>query len=316
MTMPRLTGALLEGRPTRLAPLHCGIMGAVTNHGRPALLSTRRSRLAASALGRRTHRVEQTIRTFTNWAPILGRLGGGRRLSEAVTFRTRTGLNITCPNVPGARIPVYEIFAEDCYELESFLGPLAGRPITVIDIGAHIGAFTCQLAATMPAASIYCFEPSATTAGYLRRNIAANGFADRVSVEVAAVSDTSGWGTLADNGAGSALNGLISDEASDAAATKVATTTFDDVVAAIDAPVDVVKIDCEGGEYDAVLASSPASWASVSRVVLEYHPHATYGWPQLRDWFAELGLVPIRESASSPEQGAAWLVRTDQPSSS
>jgi FkbM family methyltransferase len=280
------------------------------------VLAAHRSRLAASALGRRTHRVEQTVRTFSNWAPILGRLGGGRHLSEAVTFRTRTGVTITCPNVPGARVPVYEIFAEDCYQVDSFLAPLADRPIKVIDIGAHVGAFACQLAATMPAASIYCFEPSATTAGYLRRNIEANGFADRVFVEVAAVSDTSGWGTLADNGAGSALNGLVSDDASDSAATKVATTTFDDVVAAIGAPVDVVKIDCEGGEYDAVLGSSPASWAGVSRVVLEYHPHPKYGWPQLRDWFAEQGLEPIRESASSAEQGAAWLIRPGQPSSS
>jgi FkbM family methyltransferase len=225
-------------------------------------------------------------------------------------------VTITCPNVPGARVPVYEIFAEDCYQVDSFLAPLADRPIKVIDIGAHVGAFACQLAATMPAASIYCFEPSATTADYLRRNIEANGFADRVFVEVAAVSDTSGWGTLADNGAGSALNGLVSDDASDSAATKVATTTFDDVVAAIGAPVDVVKIDCEGGEYDAVLGSSPASWAGVSRVVLEYHPHPKYGWPQLRDWFAEQGLEPIRESASSAEQGAAWLIRPGQPSSS
>lgn len=242
-------------------------------------------------------------------------MGGGRRFSGEVTFRTRTGLVITCPNVPGARVPVYEIFAEDCYELESFLGPLGGRSITVIDIGAHIGAFACQLAAAVPSASIYCFEPSVTTASYLRRNIAVNGFADRVSIEVAAVSEASGWGTLADNGAGSALNGLIADDAIDTAATKVATTTFDDVVAAIGAPVDVVKIDCEGGEYDAVLASSPASWASVSRVVLEYHPHPKYTWPQLRDWFAEQGLEPVRESASSPEQGSAWLARSNQPAS-
>jgi FkbM family methyltransferase len=280
------------------------------------VLASRRSRPAASALRHRTQRVEQTVRTFTNWAPILGRMGGGRRFSEAVTFRTRSGLSITCPNVPGARIPVYEIFAEDCYRLQWFVGPLAGRPIRVIDIGAHIGAFACQLATSMPSASIYCFEPSATTAGYLRRNIEDNGLADRVSVEFAAVADRSGWGTLADNGAGSALNGLISGGAAASVATKVATTTFDEIVAAIGAPVDVVKIDCEGGEYDAVLASSPASWASVSRVVLEYHPHPKYTWPQLRDWFAARGLETIRESASSAEQGSAWLARPGQPSSS
>ena len=55
-----------------------------------------------------------------------------------------------------------------------------------------------------------------------------------------------------------------------------------EVLRRLDKPVDVVKIDCEGAEYELIGASSPASWSTVSRVVLEHHPHSELGWPDLQ----------------------------------
>jgi FkbM family methyltransferase len=228
--------------------------------------------------------------------------GGHGPLS--LTFVTRGDQRISCPNRPGARIPIYEIYAEDCYRLDWFLGPMLHQPLRVLDIGAHVGAFACRLAALAPYAQLHCYEPSATTADYLRRNIAANGLQDRIAVVQAAISSRSGHALLADNGAGSALNGLATGGSGD----QVETESFDDVAARF-GPIDVVKIDCEGGEYDAVLASSPASWASVRRLVLEYHSHERHGWPELREWFAAAGLQVVRTRAESPLQGTAWLSR-------
>ena len=48
-----------------------------------------------------------------------------------------------------------------------------------------------------------------------------------------------------------------------------------------------MKMDCEGGEYALVYASSPANWAAVQRVVMEYHPVPGESWDELRGWFAE-----------------------------
>jgi hypothetical protein len=70
-------------------------------------------------------------------------------------------------------------------------------------------------------------------------------------------------------------------------------------------------MDCEGGEYGLVYASSPQNWASVQRVVMEYHPVEGETWDKLRDWFAGIGLQVVREKSENPGLGTAWLARTD-----
>src|SRR5581483_508672 len=211
----------------------------------------------------RARRIAQTPRTFSNWLPMLADMAREKvgRGPETLSFAIRSGMRIDCPNRPGARVPVYEIFAEDCYRLEWFLGPLLQRPIRVIDIGGHVGTFSCRLAQLHRQATISAYEPSATTARYLRHNVEQNGYADRVTVNEKALSATSGTVVFDDNGAGSGLNGLVAAGHSTGVATEVAAASFDDMVAAAPGPVDFVKIDCEGGEYEGVLGSSPASWA-------------------------------------------------------
>jgi hypothetical protein len=68
-------------------------------------------------------------------------------------------------------------------------------------------------------------------------------------------------------------------------------------------------MDCEGGEYDLVLGSSPQSWDAVERIVIEYHPHPRHSWTELRQWFAERGLEVVQVEPCAPEQGTAWLAR-------
>jgi hypothetical protein len=92
----------------------------------------------------------------------------------------------------------------------------------------------------------------------------------------------------------------------------VKTISFDDAVKDAAAPVDLVKIDCEGGEYDLVLNSSPSSWATVQRVVIEFHPVAGHGWAQLRDFFAGVGLIE-QDKETFELYGCAWLSREPLP---
>jgi FkbM family methyltransferase len=262
-------------------------------------------------------RLIQTPRTFSNWTAIMREMWLGRagRGPAELTFLTRSGMRITTPNVPGARVPVYEIFAEDCYRLEWLLGPLLDRPIQVVDIGGHVGTFACRLTQLHPKASVMSFEPSATTAAYLRRNAEQNGAGDRVMVFERALAATSGRAAFIDNGGGSGLNGLAAAGHASGPATEVDTIAFDDAVRMAPAPVDVVKIDCEGGEYELVLGSSPSSWETVQRLVIEFHPVDGHGWPELRDYFAGVGLVE-QDKVTWEGYGCVWLSREPLPARS
>jgi FkbM family methyltransferase len=262
--------------------------------------------------GYRARRLAQTPRAFTNWPAVLRDMALGRagRGPDTLTFRTRTGARIDTPNRPGARVPVYEIFADDSYRFEWFLGPLLHRPIRVFDIGGHVGTFSVRLTQLHPDATVTAFEPSATTAAYLRRNVHNNGVTDRVSVVERALAATSGRAVFDDNGAGSGLNGLAATRgvARSGVGTDVETVSFDDAMAMAGGPVDVVKIDCEGGEYDLVLGSSPETWNAVQRVVIEHHPVAGHSWAELRARFAGVGLE-VQDEDFVGRHGCVWLSR-------
>jgi FkbM family methyltransferase len=257
-------------------------------------------------------RVAQTPAAFANWPELLSgvarsRLGGG---PETLTFRTRGGPAIAIPNAEGARVPVYEVFAEDCYDLGWFLGDLADRPIQALDIGAHVGSFSCRLGQVHPDASVDAYEPSVDTAEFLRRNVAANALSDRVTVHEAALAGETGWAMFERAGAASGCNHLASVDGSDEEGIRVETISFDDVVARSARPIELVKMDCEGGEYDLVYRSTPENWQTVQRLVLEYHPVAGQSWEELRAWFADVGLHVVRSSPGTPGLGVAWLSRT------
>lgn len=256
-------------------------------------------------------RVVQTPATFTNWPELLAgvaraRLGGG---PETLTFHTRQGQVVTIPNAGGARVPVYEMFAEDCYDLRWFLGDLADRPIHVLDVGAHVGTFSCWMGRVHPGATVDAYEPSVDTVKYLRRNVDANGLADRVSVHEAAVTGESGWALFDLTGAASGFNHLAGNSGDETGATRVEAVSFDDVVKAAAHPIEFVKMDCEGGEYDLVYRSSRSSWQSVQRLVLEYHVVPGQTWEELRAWFASAGLHVVRHIVGTPGLGLAWLSR-------
>jgi len=255
-------------------------------------------------------RVWQTPRTFSNWATVLADMAREKigRGPATRTFNTRGGLVIQCPNKPGARVPIYEIFAEDCYHFEWFLGPLSGQPLQVLDVGGQIGTFACRLAQLEPKATIRTYEPSPTSASVLRGNVERNKFADRVTVVEAALAGSVGTAEFDDNEGGSGTNSLVGAQGSSATVT-VNTTTFDAAVAALPAPPNVVKIDCEGGEYDLVAASSPESWAAVERLVIEYHKVPGHSWDELRTWFGGVGLAVEHEEPLGEDLGVVWLSR-------
>jgi FkbM family methyltransferase len=265
-------------------------------------------------------RIGQTPSTFSNWRALLRDMAAERvgRGSSELTFRTKAGPVLSCPNLPGARLAIYEQYAEDAYRLHEFLAPFSGRPLSVLDVGAHIGSFATHVATRHPQARIACYEPSPESARYLRRNVEHNGLAARITVHELALADSEGVARLDDNDGGSVHNGLIRADARMVAGQdaldrrhtiEVPTTTFEKAVAAASAPPQLVKMDCEGGEYPLVYASSPDSWASVTHVVLEYHPVQGESWDELRGWFEKVGLRVVRDEPGRPGLGTAWLNR-------
>lgn len=253
-------------------------------------------------------RVSQTLRHFDAGTTLLREIARPAQHPELV-FRVDGGPTIHCPNRAGARVPVYELFADDSYRLDTLLAGLPAAP-TVLDIGGHIGCFSVAVATRLPGAHVESYEASPSTAAWLIRNVAANGLTGRVTVHAEAVADHEGTVSFEDNDAGSSLNRLSSTTATGSSAVTVPSVTLAQVFARCATPPALVKIDTEGAEYAMVLASDPALWAPVQRVVLEYHDVAGHDWAELEAHFALAGLRLRDREVENPRQGMAWLDRT------
>ncbi len=244
------------------------------------------------------------MRTFSNWPQVFGSLA--TRGAE-LDFHLTDGRRVTIPNVAGARVPVYEIFAEDAYRLGWFTQGLS-KDLGILDIGGHVGCFSIAVATECPGASVWTYEASPSTAKFTRRNIAQNSLEGRVTVNNVAVSSTAGVLEFADNAGGSGLNGITAPEGT--RTIQIPATTFAEAVAAADRAIELVKIDTEGAEYDIVLGSDPAAWSTVQRVVMEFHDVPGHSADELLAFFAEVGLSVVHREDVTPRLGTVWLSRT------
>lgn len=250
------------------------------------------------------------VRRAENWPAVgvktvlawLGRTNGTFRV------RTRSGVTVEAPAHNQARTPLVEVLAQDVYRLQQArLDPTVAYE--VLDVGAHVGAFTCLLASLLPRSRFTCVEPSLTSIEWLNRNVQRNHLSDRVSVVHAAVDIDDGMAPFWEPTSSSSLASLTPTP--EGTSTLVQTCSFDSLVNKIGNSPLVVKMDCEGGEYGAILHSRSECWPTVHWLYLEYHPDSTYDFDTLAKRLQELGLTMVWNDGNriTPGLGMACFTR-------
>jgi FkbM family methyltransferase len=159
-----------------------------------------------------------------------------------------------------------ELFLRDAYGLRSFYRPRPGD--VILDIGGNIGWFAllCRYRAGGPI-RIHSFEPEPQTRQRLLLNVQANGLASQVSVYPFAVSNRAGPATFSQ-----AEHPLCRKLAAGGDLEVECVTLADALRLAGDPPrVDLLKMDIEGGEVEAIGSAGVAALAPVQRIVVEWH---------------------------------------------
>jgi len=150
-------------------------------------------------------------------------------------------------------LPLYDTIAEivdfDAYQLAAL--PALGPAPLILDVGANVGVASLVLA-QIPGATVIAFEPVPANATRLRENLARNG-AGNVEVVVKAMTARDGtapFRAVPDESVG----GRVWDGADgEGGLVTVATVSLRTALAPYaDREVALIKIDCEGGEYDIV----------------------------------------------------------------
>jgi len=150
------------------------------------------------------------------------------------------------------------------------------RPGTVFyDLGANIGLFSLLAARLVGAGGkVFSFEPDASVAARLRRNVARNGF-ENVTVVEAGIWSTSGDLNFIAADPVSPDHGLGRFATGDdgAAGTPTKCIALDDFIQTAPAP-DAIKCDVEGAEVEVFRGAEKLLDANRPWIVCEFHSEA------------------------------------------
>jgi FkbM family methyltransferase len=186
---------------------------------------------------------------------------------KLVDITTSDGLTITIRRHWLDASILGEIFQGNCYMRDVSLQP---NPV-VVDIGGYIGEFTLYAATRLKAKRVIVCEPSPRSWTLLVKNVQNNHFEDRVSMVNKAVTD--GRLVMLDVDAPDRGQARVSAYGSSSCEKKaVACISLSLLFAEFDVTeVDLLKIDCEGGEYDILLTAPSELLSGVKNIVFEFH---------------------------------------------
>ena len=140
---------------------------------------------------------------------------------------------------------------------------------TIIDIGANMGSFTLYAAEHCPGARIYCYEPEPRNFECLRQNISINALENRVVAIQSAVASTSGRREMAM--ALSPLHSLVTLDGADERQFVNCMTLADIFSKWALERVDLLKMNCEGAEYEILGSCAREHLDRIRNIRLEYH---------------------------------------------
>lgn len=178
----------------------------------------------------------------------------------------------------GVDFIINEIWEQHCYGQDVTLTP----GMTVLDIGANQGIYA--LYAANLGATVYCFEPCSANFKILSENVISSPYADQINLRQAAITKACGQATLhiplTQNFVSTGLPTLsesIVRQITDKSSTQVVYEDVDGVslaeaVSEIPQSIDLLKMDCEGAEFEALNAIGLENLAKgVKAIILETH---------------------------------------------
>ena len=220
------------------------------------------------------HRYANLIRSVSNWPAYFM---FKRRRDRTGTVRMRDRKNRVQFDVPRSLLGIFkEIYLSDIYAMAPLRKVLPPRP-NIIDVGANIGIFSLRLLALKPGATVLAYEPLPSNFSVLHDNADLNPqVRDRLRVFQCAVSGKNEseqriyFDPDKPNTPTASL--IQSFAASNRKSVQVPTVSLDAIVEehALER-IHLLKLDCEGSEFDILSGASPEVLAKIDAIVMEVH---------------------------------------------
>jgi len=206
----------------------------------------------------------------------------GEYLFHKGKIRSRSLQFITKPYAISFLVPesVYQVFKEifmaDVYEIDDLVKTLPIKPL-VIDIGANVGFFDFLLLSKLDQALIYSYEPLISNVEKLEKTILANPaiqkniFINQLAVTGSAQDFLELYSE--DTEDNQVVASIFSDfNANNSKSIKVPCITLSDIIRDTGfKTIDLLKMDCEGSEYDIIYNTRQELVQLIRKMVVEVH---------------------------------------------
>jgi FkbM family methyltransferase len=161
---------------------------------------------------------------------------------------------------------------------------------TVVDIGAYIGAFSILAATSAEGIRVVSYEPNPKSFESLVSNVRLNAL-ENVEPLLLAVAGSAEKRRLFvdDGGEGSSLMGAVSGSCCQLTE-DVDCTTLTEVIRYV-GKCDLLKINCEGAEYEILFNTPEESLRQVRRMVVDCHQVRGYDVEDLKDHLEKAGFT-------------------------
>ncbi len=187
-------------------------------------------------------------------------------------------------------LDAYVALGGESYEAETvaWLRSVIKPGMTVVDVGANVGQLSLEMAHLVgPTGRVVSVEPSPGNLRFLRAHIAANGFADRVTIVEGACCATAAGELILEvrgddlnsieNGpqlSGLGLNRNPIDSEQSRTCVKVRAFSFDALCDEMKLTVDVMKVDVEGAEVEVFRGAKKSLARFKPAIIFGFHPYA------------------------------------------
>lgn len=225
------------------------------------------------------------------------------QLPKKFFYQART-ISIESPPDRGLAYDFMNVILDDEYGLSKIGEP----PKVIYDIGGNIGLFAMWAAMNFPDSKIKSFEPHPVTFHFLSKNAAQFAGCTTQNLAVGAKNGRGFISSLEE----SRSNRVSSDAAiEERSGHEIQIVAFEDLVAAERQEIDLLKIDCEGAEWD--IFENPVPFRKVRRIRMEYHLVDGKTLEDLRRAADRIGfqIVKLEENTGF---GIAWMERRNRKS--
>jgi len=243
------------------------------------------------------------IKNISNWHQYLA-FKFGIKKDDPLHFMTRKGIHL---EVPRRLVQTFkEIFMDECY-IQGLGRPVPPSPI-VMDIGANAGYFSFFALSRFPDARVFAFEPLPANFRLLERQMTLNS-SENLTCFPRAVAGEAGTVTLSydarDSFSTSAT--VFKDTPGQPDSVDVEAVTLHDVFTEYKIErCDLLKMDCEGAEYDILYRCLPEDLRRIDQIAMEVHrgPKGNENIDALEAFFRSNGFLTRRRPV-----GMLWAWR-------